>query len=124
MGEALHCWKCGAAVDEPLPLSRRAECRGCRAELHVCRMCKQFDANVARQCREDRAEDVTDKAAANFCDWFEPNSNVQVAGDGDQSLAQGALAALFGEAGDNAGSACGDATDAGRSELDDLFGKD
>ena len=30
----LVCWKCGASLDEiPLPLSRRAECPGCGAEI-------------------------------------------------------------------------------------------
>ena len=38
-------------------------------------MCEFFDPNVPRQCREDGAEDVTDKEKPNFCDWFKPGYN-------------------------------------------------
>lgn len=73
MGHNLVCWKCGTDLAAlTLPLSRRDECARCRAELHVCRMCVDFDPNVAKQCREPTAEEVSDKTAANFCDFFKP----------------------------------------------------
>jgi hypothetical protein len=73
MGHNLVCWKCGADLAAlTLPLSRRDECARCRAELHVCRMCVDFDPHVAKQCREPTAEEVSDKTAANFCDFFKP----------------------------------------------------
>lgn len=95
--DSLNCWRCGAAVvDEPLPLSRTAECRQCRAELHVCRMCEFYDTSRAKACREPVAEPVPDKTRANFCGWFRPRSGL--AGDGT------------------------DAAAAARQALDDLFG--
>jgi hypothetical protein len=56
-----------------LPLSRQDECPECTVYLHVCRMCKNYDPAVTRQCREDGAEDVTEKDRVNFCDWFSPS---------------------------------------------------
>lgn len=65
-------------------------------------MCRHFDANVTRQCREDGADDVTEKERPNFCDWFIPNEN---AFDPDRKAvadqAQAALDALFGDANEN-----------------------
>ena len=53
----LNCWNCGAALDGVLlPLSRRADCAACRAELHCCRMCVHFDPDAPDRCKEDRAE--------------------------------------------------------------------
>jgi hypothetical protein len=120
MSEELVCWRCGArVVDEPLPLSRRAECRQCRAELHVCRMCIHYDARIATQCREDRAEDVTDKEHANFCDWFKPRQNAYDPPDKARAdAARAGLEALFGSGADT------NAKDSAREELERLFGLD
>ncbi|MGH8255855.1 MAG: hypothetical protein ACRET0_06540 [Steroidobacteraceae bacterium] len=82
MSHNLVCWKCGADLAAlTLPLSRRDECRRCRAELHVCRMCVEYDEQVAKKCREPTAEEVFDKTAANFCDFFQPRANAYVAKD-------------------------------------------
>ena len=71
----LRCWKCQATQsDEPLPLSRRAECSRCGADLHVCRQCEFFDPKVSESCREPIAEPVLDKTKANFCGYFVPVS--------------------------------------------------
>ena len=43
----------------------------CRADLRVCLNCQSYDPRVAEQCRERRAELVFDKAAGNFCEYFE-----------------------------------------------------
>jgi hypothetical protein len=73
MAHNLVCWKCGADLAAlTLPLSRRDECARCRAELHVCRMCIDYDEHVAKKCREPIAEEVNDKTQANFCDYFAP----------------------------------------------------
>lgn len=65
-------------------------------------MCLHFDRAVPRQCREDGAEDVTEKERVNFCDWFKPSDS---AFDPDRKseadAAKDALAALFGDADDN-----------------------
>jgi hypothetical protein len=69
----LSCWKCGASLAGlTLPLRRLEECPKCRAELHVCRMCVDYDTRVAKHCREPTAEEVSDKTHANFCDFFKP----------------------------------------------------
>ncbi len=82
MAHDLVCWKCGAALAVlTLPLSRRDECPRCRAELHVCRMCVDFDLRVAKHCREPTAEEVSDKTRANFCDHFAPRAGAYVASD-------------------------------------------
>ena len=40
-----------------------------------------FDPSVAKQCREPTAEEVSDKAHANFCDFFVPRPGAYVAAD-------------------------------------------
>ena len=61
-------------------------------------MCEFFDPNVPRQCREDGAEDVTDKEKPNFCDWFKPGYDQFEATRAKQaSEAKDALATLFDE---------------------------
>jgi len=99
MRHGLVCWKCGADLEAlTLPLSRRDECARCRAELHACRMCVEYDVRVAKHCREPTAEEVSDKQRANFCDHFRPKPGAYQAPD------QAAV--------DNA-----------RAELERLFGK-
>jgi hypothetical protein len=43
----------------------------CRADLRVCLNCVSYDARVAQQCRERRAEPVLEKHVGNFCEYFE-----------------------------------------------------
>jgi hypothetical protein len=43
----------------------------CRADLRVCLNCVSYDPRVAQECRERRAEPVLEKAAGNFCEYFE-----------------------------------------------------
>jgi hypothetical protein len=98
MGHNLVCWKCGASLSElTLPLRRLEECK-CRAELHVCRMCVEYDTNVAKHCREPTAEEVRNKTSANFCDHFKPRAGAYTAPNtAAVSDAQAALAKLFGK---------------------------
>jgi hypothetical protein len=94
--ETLNCWRCGAhVVDEPLPLSRTAECRQCRAELHACRMCEFYDTGKANACREPVAEPVGDKTRANFCGWFRPRAGLAGAGNDAAEEARRRLEDLF-----------------------------
>ena len=75
MAHDLVCWKCGASLAElTLPLLRLEECPQCHGELHVCRMCIEYDTRVAKHCREPTAEEVSDKTHANFCDHFKPRA--------------------------------------------------
>ena len=99
MNQNLACYRCGASLSAlSLPLSRRDQCPDCSADLHVCKMCVSFDSSVPRMCREDGAEDVTEKERPNFCDWFKPSDAAFDAKQkSDADAAQEALAALFGD---------------------------
>ena len=99
MSHSLVCWKCGADLAAlTLPLSRRDECARCRAELHVCRMCVEYDEHVAKRCREPTAEEVTKKEDANFCDFYQPRPGAFVARDqGAAANARSELERLFGK---------------------------
>ena len=98
MTHSIACFRCGASLAAlSLPLSRRDQCPECSADLHVCKMCRHFDANVTRQCREDGAEDVKEKERPNFCDWFVPDENAfNPDRKADEDAAKAALDALFG----------------------------
>ncbi|MGA8203031.1 MAG: hypothetical protein WB812_00845 [Woeseiaceae bacterium] len=97
MPHNVRCFRCGASLsDLSLPLSRQDQCPECGMDLHVCKMCRHFDARVPRQCREDDAEEVYEKERLNFCDWFMPS---EAAFDPDrkaeEDAASAALKALF-----------------------------
>ena len=98
----LACWKCGATLaGVPLPFVRLAECPSCHAELHVCRMCRHFDATRAAMCRELAADPVADKTKANHCGWFVPAADAyRGGGTAIASTQRAALDALFGGASD------------------------
>ena len=97
MTHNIACYSCGASLSRlSLPLTRRDLCPECGVELHVCRMCVQFDPKVPAQCREDDAEDVKEKELANFCEWFTPSDtafNPEQKSEADQALAS--LEAMF-----------------------------
>ena len=99
MAHSIACYRCGESLAAlSLPLSRQDQCPACSADLHVCRMCVHFDRNVPRQCREDGAEDVTEKERSNFCDWFKPSDTAfDPSRKAEADAAQDALAALFGD---------------------------
>ena len=93
----LSCWKCGASLAEfSLPFGRAEYCRACRAELHVCRMCRFYDTAKARHCAEPVAEPVLNKERANFCGYFEPTAGRYKPADSVGETAKAALDALFG----------------------------
>jgi hypothetical protein len=66
-----HCHKCGWEYNLPGQPGRTETCHDCGADLKVCLNCVHYDPGVAYQCRERRAEPVTDKHLANFCEYFE-----------------------------------------------------
>lgn len=98
MNDSLVCWRCGASIaDWPLPLSRTAECKQCRADLHVCKLCEYFDPRLGKQCREPVAEEVHNKERANFCGYFSAKANAFHPADHNaQQDARAQLDALFG----------------------------
>ncbi len=66
-----HCHKCGEAwTINGLP-GRGEVCMRCRADLRVCLNCVSYDAHVAYQCRDRRAEPVLEKDVGNFCEYFD-----------------------------------------------------
>ena len=116
MSHNISCYRCGAPLAAmSLPLSRQDECPECNVYLHVCRMCIHFDRAVPRQCREDGADDVTEKDRVNFCDWFSPSSSAFDPTQKNQAdSAKQSLDTLFGD-GDAPGAS------AGESDADNLF---
>lgn len=97
MAHNLVCWKCGASLAAlSLPLLRLDECPACSAQLHVCRLCVEYDTRVAKHCREPTAEEVRDKEHANFCDHFKPREGAFVpANTAEIARARSALEDLF-----------------------------
>ena len=64
-------------------------------------MCTQFDRQAVKQCREDDAEEVIEKARLNFCEWFIPsesdfNSGARV----EEDRAKARLDTLFSSTGE------------------------
>ena len=39
--------------------------------MKVCLNCSSYDARVAQQCKDKRAEDVFEKHMANYCEYFD-----------------------------------------------------
>jgi hypothetical protein len=123
--DALRCYRCGTSLEKlTLPLSRRDQCPECLVDLHVCRMCVSFAPQLADQCSEDDAEDVREKAQANFCDYFEPSETAYAPGrmTGHQR-AEAELETLFGT--DSASTPTAPDTDSAQADTltaaEDLF---
>jgi hypothetical protein len=97
MSVPLVCWRCGASLAAlSLPLRRLDASKTCNAELHVCKMCVEYDISYAKHCREPIAEEVRKKDEANFCDFFKPKAGAYVPKDqGEIDKAKAALDALF-----------------------------
>src|SRR5271154_1371413 len=93
----LVCWHCGASLSAlSLPLRRLDICKACNAELHVCRMCIEYDTSYAHHCKEPTAEEVRKKDEANFCDHFKPKPRAHLAKDeAGVARARSALDDLF-----------------------------
>ena len=73
MSGKLVCWKCGGSLrGVPRPIRRLARCPACRADLHVCKLCRHFAPGVLGECLHERAERVVDKEGANFCTYWRP----------------------------------------------------
>ena len=66
-----HCWKCGLEYTLPRGPGRLECCHRCGADLKVCLNCVSYDARVAQQCLDQRAEPVAEKDMATFCEYFD-----------------------------------------------------
>ena len=97
MAHSLVCWRCGASLAAlSLPLRRLDVCKACNAELHVCKMCVEYDTSYAKHCKEPTAEEVRKKDEANFCDHFKPKAGAYVPkNEAEIAKAKSALDDLF-----------------------------
>jgi len=120
MDERWQCWRCGADLaDLPRPYGRHSLCPACRADLHVCLMCRHHDTRKAKQCRELAADEVKDKTRSNSCEWFQarPGAHAPAAGKPAHDTRR-ELDALF----DNRAGATPARAESARRTLDELFG--
>ena len=77
---AIHCHSRGTPV-RLLPrqkILRQDTCSHCDADLHCCRNCRFFDPGKHNQCAETQAEWVSEKERANFRDYFEPRTSIDL----------------------------------------------
>jgi hypothetical protein len=76
----LNCHSCGAQfkLAPGDKVARQDTCRSCNADLHCCRNCRHFDPAKNNQCAEPQAEWVSEKERANFCDFFEPRTTIDL----------------------------------------------
>jgi hypothetical protein len=132
-GKILSCWRCGQQLTAVIfPMSRREECQACGADQHVCKLCSHYSPGRVDDCSEDRAEAVTNKELANYCDYFDPTEvSVVTAQANTESQARAELEALFGNHPVADGTADSTAAETvpteasqARAALDDLFNKD
>jgi hypothetical protein len=129
----IQCWRCGLKLAGILlPFSRLEECPHCNSDLHTCKACKHFSPSLTSSCNEDRADFISERENANFCDFFIPSpasfrsSDRQKSGD-----ARAKLAELFGETPDEQAPASSSSrneplsdADKALAELKRLFGDD
>lgn len=122
MADNYVCWKCGAPIGHlPFPLGRMSRCDQCKADLHVCKLCKFYDTTRANQCQETVADPVVDKQRANFCGYFQPEPDAFKQQDSTvTNSAQQQLADLFNEPVNLPGSS--NDPDQAKTELEKLFG--
>ena len=129
MANRLVCWSCGESLkDVPRRITRFTRCPVCRADLHVCRLCRHYDPGILGECRHDRADRVVDKEQANFCTYFRPRRGAHSASeDPAADASRAALDALFGLEGEDVDPSKPDpkaAARRAREDLDALFGLD
>ena len=74
------CFQCGQSVRllSGQKVLKSDTCTKCSADLHCCRNCRFFDPGRNNQCSEPQAELVTDKVRANFCDYFEARTSIDL----------------------------------------------
>ena len=70
--EVIRCHQCGCNVQNFGKIGPETTCPHCRARLHCCRTCRQFDSAVRWQCRAEIKQAVGDKNKANDCGHYSP----------------------------------------------------
>ncbi|HEB97860.1 MAG TPA: hypothetical protein ENI96_15685 [Sedimenticola thiotaurini] len=89
-----RCWHCGAGLG-PHDYGRETGCPGCGRPTRVCRNCRWYDTSRANACQEYRAEPVTEKERANFCEFFEPTTPATAGGPTPEEELRRAAESLF-----------------------------
>ncbi len=113
MDTPFQCWRCGETfADWGAPIRRSDACPKCKSDFHSCRMCLHYSKSAPNACRDQEADRVDNKEAANFCESFTLNPAAAVA-----MARTNHLDALFGETGSAANE-----TDS--PSLDDLFSRE
>jgi ribosome-binding protein aMBF1 (putative translation factor) len=95
-----HCHRCGWEWTLAGQPGRGESCHQCNADLRVCLNCASYDARVAHQCRDRRAEPEAEKAVGNFCEFFEFSRKAFVAKsvpNHREAAARDQLKKLFGD---------------------------
>lgn len=94
-----HCHHCGWVWPHRSAPGRSDVCPQCQRDLRVCLNCRRHDPRAAYECREPRAEPVSDKDRANFCEWFDFAERVFTAKTGPDPAAKArdALRKLLGD---------------------------
>lgn len=67
------CWKCKEPIAAGLEIFRSTDCPHCGAALHSCVNCRFYQPGSHYDCHETVDEEVQDKEAANFCEYFSVN---------------------------------------------------
>lgn len=67
----MQCHYCNQELDLPRKVGRHDMCPKCGSALRCCLNCRFYEPNSSNQCREPEAELVSDKAAPNFCEYFQ-----------------------------------------------------
>lgn len=73
------CWHCGIELGAA-DYGRETHCLACGKATRVCRNCRWYDPGRANQCQEPMAEKVQDKERANYCEFFEPTTDITASG--------------------------------------------
>jgi hypothetical protein len=97
-----HCWKCGTEYKLSGSPGRSETCEHCGADLKVCLNCVSYDSKAAYSCRDRRADPISEKAAANYCEYFEMIrkeyvKREDVSGTSREARARDALRKLLGD---------------------------
>ena len=71
----MNCHHCGREIAGKQKIGRQETCPKCGSYLHCCLNCRFYDTAAYHQCRETQAEWVSEKGAANFCEYFEPSES-------------------------------------------------
>ncbi len=67
------CWNCGADM-KASDYGRESNCLQCGKPTKVCLNCRWYAPSRPNACEEPMADPVMDKQRANFCNFFEPDS--------------------------------------------------